>query len=129
MSTVTFRKFNRKPTKRKTLDSDEDDEPTTTLTATDLRRQKKNQVTSQENKKEDLVVTFAASGTAASLDTDMATRQLDVDQGVGGTEYVKDPEQTVLAGEDAERAQGYQGLGAYKEYINKVSSSGIRYRF
>ncbi|TPX31153.1 hypothetical protein SeMB42_g07807 [Synchytrium endobioticum] len=55
---------------------------------------------------------FAASGTAASLSADSATRTLDID----GAE---DPD--ILAGEEAEAVDSgvYKGLNSYAEYVNK----------
>ncbi|KAJ3410591.1 hypothetical protein HDV05_003628 [Chytridiales sp. JEL 0842] len=60
------------------------------------------------------LVTFAASGTAASIVQDTATRTLDVD----GADDNKDDSEVgkVLAGDEAEV---YQGIHGYKEYVNK----------
>ncbi|KAJ3045665.1 hypothetical protein HDV00_007791 [Rhizophlyctis rosea] len=61
-----------------------------------------------------LQVSFAASGTAASLSKDMATRTLDVD----GVE--DEPKPKVLAGDEAETASTvYKGLNNYTEYVNR----------
>ncbi|KAJ3107162.1 hypothetical protein HDU96_007976 [Phlyctochytrium bullatum] len=57
-------------------------------------------------------VSFSASGSAASLDLDMATRTLDVDGREDDSAKAK-----VFSGEEAEGL--YQGLNGYKEYVNK----------
>ncbi|KAJ3300477.1 hypothetical protein HK104_000062 [Borealophlyctis nickersoniae] len=78
---------------------------------------KRRKAEEQEKEGSSLSVAFAASGTAASLAKDMATRTLDVD----GTEEQKDK---VLAGDDAEQADGiYKGLSGYKEYVNKKTEN------
>lgn len=66
-----------------------------------------------------LDVAYAASGTAASLSMDSATRTLDVD----GVEDI--PRDTkILAGDEAESADNiYRGLNAYKEYVNKRTNN------
>nr|KAJ3421934.1 hypothetical protein HK105_001774 [Polyrhizophydium stewartii] len=83
----------------------------------------------------DVQVSFKASGTAASIVQDMSTRTLDVDaptdseqqrlqmqQQRGGPSLgvgVGAGEGAVLAGDDAERVELYQGVSGYKEYVNK----------
>jgi hypothetical protein len=61
----------------------------------------------------DQQVTFAASGTAASIVPNMATRTLDID----GRDDDDDLEGKVFAGDEAEGV--YKGLSSYKEYVNK----------
>ncbi|KAJ1565373.1 hypothetical protein HK405_012493, partial [Cladochytrium tenue] len=66
-------------------------------------------------------VAFAASGTAANLSQDMATRTLDIDgnadaEAAAGTDGAVGK---ILAGDEAEGAGLYRGLGKYKEYVNK----------
>jgi hypothetical protein len=142
-----FKKKSRPQTaKRKSLDSSDESDGATdslkasagTVTASELKKRKKAgaggpiggstgpAVTTSETKDEDkLHVTFAESGTAASLASNMATRRIDID----GVLEEKKPgkEEEILAGEDAERATGgYQGLSGYKDYMNNRDSR-IRY--
>ncbi|KAJ3293006.1 hypothetical protein HDU79_000784 [Rhizoclosmatium sp. JEL0117] len=56
---------------------------------------------------------FAASGTAASLVVDTATRTIDVD---GSAETRPEPDSVAA---DTSNPEAYKGIGAYKEYVNK----------
>jgi hypothetical protein len=143
-----FKKKSRPQTsKRKSLDSSDDESDRDAsrplgkgpVTALELKRRKKagtsgaiqgstgtpNEDTDMPKEDDRLHVTFAESGTAASLSADMATRRLDIDGILEDRPSMKKDEE-ILAGEDAERAAaGYQGLSGYKDYINS-RSSGIR---
>ncbi|KAJ3389318.1 hypothetical protein HDU84_008865 [Entophlyctis sp. JEL0112] len=63
---------------------------------------------------------FKASGTAASLVTNTATRTLDVD-GILDSEgrLIQSADPVILAGDDAAGIETYKGASAYKEYVNK----------
>ncbi|TPX63218.1 hypothetical protein SpCBS45565_g06754 [Spizellomyces sp. 'palustris'] len=122
--------------KRIRLSDDEDDQPNKVTDAATVARKLREKTsgaftstTANKKRKEEadnsgadersvLDVAYAASGTAASLSADMATRTLDVD----GREDVAPAK--VLAGDEAESADNiYRGLSAYKEYVNKRTDS------
>lgn len=124
-------------------EEDEEDAPghTGATTATELnkaaKRMRRGGAPSTGDKRDEVlpvVVAFGASGTAASLSSDMATRRLDVDGITEGDEASpktqKDSSQ-ILSGEEAERAAAageYQGLASYNQYVNtkKDHVKGIR---
>lgn len=138
-------------TSRKTQATSSDDEEGIIASASDLLKQKKSKLLSsslmssktsstttttklksngtkasveksQEDQRESQpLVSFAASGTAASLQANMATRTLDIDGAEEDLDALKKSDR-ILSGEDAEKATGeslYGGLNQYKEFVNK----------
>jgi RING finger protein 113A len=127
METIKKRSFNKQTRRKRTSSSDEDEtklfkKPLVQKTLLSASTSRAKPV--QENSDISLGVSFASSGTAASLVQDTSTRTLDYDEG----------EETVAAGDQAEALDGlnnYTGMKDYKEYINKTKpatqmSSGIR---
>ena len=141
-----FRAIRKRPAgQRQRAQSDEDEdeatEHTSTKTATELnkaaKRMRRGGAPSTVEKRDEVlpvVVAFGASGTAASLSSDMATRRLDVDgitEGDEATPKTQKDSTQILSGEEAERAAAageYQGLASYNQYVNtkKDHVKGIR---
>ncbi|KAI9102701.1 hypothetical protein DFS34DRAFT_610168 [Phlyctochytrium arcticum] len=112
------------------------DEETSVLNAASVAQKLKDKKTSAlsastgtKKRKEDtldtsraskLDVAFEASGTAASILDNMATRTLDVD----GDDSEEKKFKEVLSGDAAESADNlYKGMANYKEYVNKRTDS------
>ncbi|KAJ3038960.1 hypothetical protein HK097_002987 [Rhizophlyctis rosea] len=119
-----FKSKNLRTTKRKSLSDSDDDTSKVQRKSRDLQTGLKASTSTKRRKEEpiditstgsSLQVSFAASGTAASLAIDSATRTLDVD---GAEDPSKDLK--ILAGDEADTADTvYKGLSGYKEYVNR----------